>query len=187
MSYLDDLKSLMNISTSPIIEYRGEITQKIILQTLSDLEKTMDSLGEKLKITRKAFNIITECLQNILRYGEKVEDAETDPIFIFDQQETRYVIASGNLLDKARQPKLQDRLDELNAMDWYAVQEAYKEVIKYNLRDRDKTQETDKSRNSAGLGFIEMMRKSEQRFVFSFSDWNENTTYFLLGIAIDKA
>ncbi|TAE43721.1 MAG: hypothetical protein EAY69_11640, partial [Cytophagales bacterium] len=68
MNYFTDLKDSFAVK-DPIIEYQGEMHQEIILKILNDLEKTMDGIGEKLKVTRKAFNIITECLQNVVRYS----------------------------------------------------------------------------------------------------------------------
>ncbi len=167
---------------NPVIEYQGVINQEVILKTLSELEKLMDSFGEKLKITRKAFTIITECLQNIVRYSDKSDNPLAHPIFIFDRQDTQYVIASGNLVSQEKAQKLQNRLLELNQLDWLGIQEAYRDVIRKNMKEKD----PERDRNSAGLGFIEMARKSEQKFIFKIMEFDANCSYFLLGIRILK-
>jgi hypothetical protein len=185
MNYFADMKQSYSIK-DPVIEYKGEVSQEIILKILSDLEKTMDNIGEKLKVTRKAFNIITECLQNVARYSDKIEDKDTEAGFVFERQTEGYLICCGNLLDDIKKSKLEGRLEELNTLDWYGIQEAYKQVIKHNLRDRDKKNESEKERNSAGLGFIEMLRKSEQKLVYHFKYYKPGYHYFMLGITIGK-
>jgi hypothetical protein len=181
MKYLEELRQMMAIN-NPVIEYQGVINQEIILKTLSELEKLMDSFGEKLKITRKAFTIITECLQNIVRYADKTDSPDKHPIFIFARQENQYIIASGNLVSNEKAQKLQNRLHELNQMDWMGIQEAYRDVIRKNMKEKD----PERDRNSAGLGFIEMARKSEQKFVFKTFESEAGFQYFLLGITILK-
>ncbi len=185
MNYFTDLKDSFAIK-DPIIEYQGEMHQEIILKILNDLEKTMDGIGEKLKVTRKAFNIITECLQNVVRYSVNPQDSNTLPGFVFVKQGEHYLIGCGNLISEVQKNKLEGRLDELNTLDWFGIQEAYKQVIKHNLRDRDRQQESDKERNSAGLGFIEMLRKSEQRLKYAFKHCKDGNYYFMLGITILK-
>jgi hypothetical protein len=181
MKFAEDLRRTMAIQ-NPVIEHNGLLNQDTILKILNNLEKLMDEFGEKLKTTRKAFTIITECLQNIVRYSDKIEDKDVNPLFILDKQDDRYLIATGNLVSKNKSEKLKDRLISLNSMDWYAIQEAYREVIKKNMLEKD----PERDRNSAGLGFIEMARKSEQKFIFDFKEYDEDYDYFILGIPIAK-
>jgi hypothetical protein len=185
MNYFAELKNTFAVK-DPIIEYQGNMNQEVILKILNDLEKTMDGIGEKLKITRKAFNIITECLQNIVRYSEETNSKDEEPGFVFDRQNDAYLIGCGNLINEVQKNKLEGRLEELNVLDWYGIQEAYKQVIKHNLRDRDRQSESDKERNSAGLGFIEMIRKSEQKLKYNFKASAKGHYYFMLGIIISK-
>jgi hypothetical protein len=184
MSYPDFFNELREIAgiRQPVIAHHAELSQEILLKILSDLETKMDSFGESLKITRKAFNIITECLQNIKRYTDHLPDTATLPIFIFDRQSERYIIATGNLIEKSKIEPLQDKLDFLNTLDSYGIQEVYKQVIK---RNKNRDQEAEIDPNSAGLGFIEMARKSEQKLQYAFKDYNEAYAFFFLIIQIE--
>lgn len=176
--YIDALHQLMQVQ-NPLIEYCDDMSQDVILQILNDMEKMMDESGEALKITRKAFNIITECLQNITRYSAKTEDTSTLPIFILDRQADKYLIASGNLVKLSKVNTIKQRIDDINAMDWYGVQQAYKIAIK-----APRPESIDK--NSAGLGFIDMARKSEQKFIYDFIAHDNNCAYFLLIVTLAK-
>lgn len=181
MSYLQDIRNFAKVQT-PVIEHNSDIHQEVILKILNDLESKMDSFGESLKITRKAFNIITEGLQNIVRYGDKVPDKSTAPIFIYDRQADKYSLIFGNLLSVQKAPKLTARLEELNAQDSYGLQEMYKQVIKNN---KNRTTEDEKDRNSAGLGFLEMARKSENKFLYKFFPYSPEYQYFAVIITIN--
>ncbi len=176
------LKEIMGVQNA-ITEHYAPLSQKVILELLRDLEEKMDHFGEKLKITRKAFNVVTETLQNIVRYSSPDADNEAGyPTFILDRQEDKYQIGSGNLVRKEQVQRIRAKLDYLNGLDWYGIQQAYKEVIKENLKNDD----PDRDKNSAGLGFIEMARKSEQKLSYQFLPHDANNEYFILIVVIKK-
>lgn len=176
------LKEIMGVQNA-ITEHYAPLSQKVILELLRDLEEKMDQFGEKLKVTRKAFNVVTETLQNIVRYSSPDADDEASfPTFILDRQEDKYKIGSGNLVRKEQVERIRAKLDYLNGLDWYGVQQAYKEVIKGNLKNDD----PNRDKNSAGLGFIEMARKSEQKLEYQFLPYNSDNEYFILVVVINK-
>lgn len=177
---MEYLRKLLNVQ-HPVIEYQGTLTQEIILTILHDLEMKLERYGEKMKVTRKAFNIITECLQNIARYGDEIEDPASKPVFILDRQPSRYVIATGNLVHISKMDNLKNKIDGLNKLDENGIQQAYKERIKFNLVNKDK-----KRPNSAGLGLIEMIRKSEQKLYYEFKKIHPEYYIFCLVITILK-
>ena len=179
-NFLQELRNFAKVQ-SPVIEHNSEINQEVILKILSDLETKMDSFGESLKVTRKAFNIITEGLQNIVRYSDKLPDKATLPVFIYDRQAAKYSLIFGNLISQAKVPFLKQKIEVLNVEDSYGIQEMYKQVIKNN-KNRDPDNEKD--RNSAGLGFLEMARKSEQKFLYEFFPYDAHYSFFAFVVTI---
>ncbi len=179
-NYLQDVRNLAKVQT-PVIEHNNEINQEVILKILNSLETQMDSFGESLKITRKAFNIITEGLQNIVRYGDRMADKEALPVFIYDRQAEKYSLIFGNLISQAKVPFLKQKIDALNEQDTYGIQELYKQVIKGN---KNRNPDEEKDRNSAGLGFLEMARKSEQKFIYDFLPFDAHYSYFVFVVTI---
>lgn len=180
-NFINDFRSSAEVK-SPIIEHKGKINQRVILDILNDLETQMDGFGEKLKITRKAFNVVTECLQNVARYSDEPISEDTEPTFVLDRQEDKYLIISGNILSNDKVSPVREKIDYLNNLDWYGIQQEYKTKIKKNLKEKDETQD----KNSAGLGFIEMARKSEEKFVYKFEEINDDFQYFMILITIKK-
>jgi|GEM_PF-1807239 len=179
-NYLQDLRNLAKVQ-SPVIEHNNDINQEVILRILNDLETKMDSFGESLKVTRKAFNIITEGLQNIVRYSDKITDKEALPVFIYDRQAEKYSLVFGNLISQAKVPFLKQKLDALNEQDTYGIQELYKQIIKGN---KNRNPDDEKDRNSAGLGFLEMARKSEQKFIYDFFPYDAHNSFFAFVVTL---
>ncbi len=233
MDYIDELRKTM-AEHKLIFMYEGEFTQDIILSLLRVAEKKMNALGENLKVTRKVFNVMTECLQNIVKYSdqipaEAVQAANTDtetttaepsdsvslnpdtkpanaadvvtteedeaeeetpevvvyePLFIIGRRpENKYAIATGNIILNEKIEAMQERLDLINGLDKFGLLKYYQKTVKANMK-RDKDKETDLDRNSAGLGFIDMARKSGNKFGYDFKPVNDEFSYFYLLVTV---
>ena len=96
MDYIEELFKQM-YSQKVILTYQGEFTQDITKSVLSMAEKNLDSQGEENSIKRKVFNVMVECLQNIVKHSHKGDNILDKAIFIFGQTENTYKIATGNL------------------------------------------------------------------------------------------
>ncbi|OJJ17977.1 hypothetical protein BKI52_29410 [marine bacterium AO1-C] len=241
MDYIDELRKTM-AEHKLIFMYEGEFTQDIILSLLRVAEKKMNALGENLKVTRKVFNVMTECLQNIVKYSDAVStdngqaaDSNTeeevvaessegatmnaddkpasapapmvveneteaeneeestpsateievfDPLFMIGRRpHNQYAIATGNIIKNEKIEKIQERLEHINGLDKFGLLKYYQQTVKANMK-RDKNKETDLDRNSAGLGFIDMARKSGNKFGFDFKSVNDEFSYFYFLVTV---
>lgn len=163
-----------------ILVYEGEFTQEITKSVLSMAERNMESFGEDSSTKRKVFNVMVECLQNISRHSEKVhEDSvqKNDAIFMIGKQDDAYFITSGNPVQTTYVMELSDRLEHINSLDKDGLKELYKEVIK-NGHISEK--------GGAGLGFIDMARKSGEKFQYDFEPINEQMSFFSLRTTIPR-
>ena len=73
MKYIYDLYKTM-LDKNLILVYEGEFTQDITKSVLSMAERNMDSFGEQSSVKRKVFNVMVECLQNICKHADNLED-----------------------------------------------------------------------------------------------------------------
>ena len=84
---------------SIILVYEGEFTQEITKSVLAMAERNMESMGEESGIKRKVFNVMVECLQNIVKHSDEYV-AEQMPIntaiFMIGKHKDSYIITSGN-------------------------------------------------------------------------------------------
>jgi hypothetical protein len=173
MKYIYDLHKTM-LSRNLILVYEGEFTQEITKAVLAMAERNMDSLGEESSIKRKVFNVMVECLQNIVKHSEDYNPLSAKrnaAIFIIGKEEDKYVITSGNPVDEETAGKLKDKIDEINELDKDGLKKMYKDIIKNNnLSDK----------GGAGLGFVDMARKSGQKLEYDFEDMGEGHHFFSL-------
>jgi hypothetical protein len=72
---------------------------------------------------------------------------------------------------------LQDKLDKINELDKEGLKNLYKEIIKNNkLSDK----------GGAGLGFVDMARKSGRKLEYEFEPINDSSSFFSLKTTIER-
>jgi Family of unknown function (DUF6272) len=181
MKYIYDLHKTMVIRNL-ILVYEGEFTQEITKSVLAMAERNMDAIGEDSAIKRKVFNVMVECLQNIVKHSDEIDDpsyvSRNSAIFMIGKQEDKYIITSGNPVGNDKIPILHKKLDYINSLDKEGLKNYYKEVIKNNKGLSEK--------GGAGLGFIDMARKSGQKLQFDFEPINDGISFFSLKTVIRR-
>ena len=163
MNFIYDLHRTM-MSQKLILVYQGDFTQETTKSILAMAERNIDSSGEESSIKRKVFNVMVESLQNIVKHSDELIDGETRShaaIFLICREQTRYTIMSGNPIRKSNIPKLKESLEKINALDKDGLKELYKDIIKNT---------TISEKGGAGLGFVDMARKSGSKLEFEFPE-----------------
>jgi hypothetical protein len=179
MNYIYDLHRTM-MSQNLILVYQGDFTQETTKSILTMAERNLDSSGEESAIKRKVFNVMVEALQNIVKHSDELVDGEKRShaaIFLIGREANRYSIMSGNPIRKDNVAGLQKKLEQINALDKDGLKELYKEIIK-NTTISDK--------GGAGLGFVDMARKSGAKLEFSFPEMNAEYCFFCLKVTVPR-
>lgn len=176
MKYIFDLHQTM-LDHNLILVYEGEFTQEITKSVLAMAERNMDSSGEESSIKRKVFNVMVECLQNIVKHAEDVEENHS-AIFMVGKKDNEYLIVSGNPIVKEHIAGLKEKLENINGLDKDGLKSLYKDIIK-------STKISDKG--GAGLGFVDMARKSGNPLEFDFLDMDEKYSFFCLKTSISRS
>ena len=91
--------------------------------------------------------------------------------------DTRGASASGNPIRKDNVAALRDNLDRINALDKDGLKDLYKDIIK-NTTISDK--------GGAGLGFVDMARKSGEKLEFDFPETNSDYCFFCLKVNVPR-
>ena len=168
------------MSQNLILVYQGDFTQESTKSILSMAERNLDSSGEDSSIKRKVFNVMVEALQNIVKHSDELVDGQTrnhTAIFLIGKEANRYSIMSGNPVRKDNVPKLQKSLDHINGLDKEGLKELYKEIIKNT---------TISEKGGAGLGFVDMARKSGGKLEFEFPEMNSEYCFFCLKVNVPR-
>jgi hypothetical protein len=160
--------------------YQGDFTQETTKSILAMAERNIDSSGEESNIKRKVFNVMVESLQNIVKHSDELVDGQTRShaaIFLIGREANRYTIMSGNPIRKENVGKLQGSLEKINALDKDGLKELYKEIIKNT---------TISEKGGAGLGFVDMARKSGGKLEFEFPEMSADYAFFCLKVNVPR-
>lgn len=179
MNFIYDLHRTM-MSQKLILVYQGDFTQESTKSILSMAERNLDSSGEESSIKRKVFNVMVEALQNIVKHSDELVDGQTRShaaIFLIGREANRYSIMSGNPIRKDSVASLKEKLDQINGLDKDGLKDLYKEIIK-NTTISDK--------GGAGLGFVDMARKSGDKLEFDFPEMNSEYCFFCLKVNVAR-
>ncbi|MDX2191243.1 MAG: SiaB family protein kinase [Bacteroidota bacterium] len=179
LNYIFDLHTTLS-TKNIILVYEGEFTQEITKSVLSMAEKNLETTNEEISIKKKVFNVMVECLQNICKHSEEFGSENDDfntAIFMIGKEDSEYTITSGNIIYNDRIDGLKNKLDQINSLDKEGLKELFKTVL-------SSTELSDKG--GAGLGFIDMARKSSNKLAYDFYKINDNISFFSLQSRISR-
>ncbi|NOZ45295.1 MAG: hypothetical protein GXO79_00785 [Chlorobi bacterium] len=160
--------------------YRGIFSQKITDNILSLAEGNLTNVGESSTVKKRVFSIMVEGLQNITRHQDEnlINEKDRTGIFVIQRKGDNYFITTGNLIDKNHITKLTGQLNKINSLEKDELKKYYKEVLN----------ETEISKKGgAGLGLIEMARKSGNKLAFDFTEVTDTYSFFYLHLEISRS
>ncbi|MCG8309212.1 MAG: SiaB family protein kinase [Cytophagales bacterium] len=181
MKYIYEMHQMM-LKHNIILVYEGEFTQEITKSVLAMAERNMDSMGEEFGIKRKVFNVMVECLQNIVKHGEEYISGEIQintAIFMIGKHKDSYIITSGNPVRDDLVNSLKEKLDQINSLDRDGLKALYKDIIKGSSGLTDK--------GGAGLGFVDMARKSGRKLEYEFESLGNGHSFFSLKTTVSRS
>jgi hypothetical protein len=161
--------------------YEGEITQPIIKAFLSLTETKMMQQEEPGAVQRKVFHVMVECLQNVSRYSDSSIDHNYlyagMGVFVVTRSSDEYCITTGNAMETSKITELKNTLDSINSMDKDTLNEMYKKQIKEGQLHE---------KGGAGLGFIDIKRKTGNTLSYEFMEIDDEYSFFILSSSISR-
>ncbi len=176
MKYVEDLRKLM-VDKKLILIYEGTITHDIMVSLTKLAGSKLDALEEEFFIKKKVVNVMVESLQNIVRHYEQenftppLDPDVYSPVFLMGKRADEYILASGNPILNEDGDILRDKLKNINDMEKSEIRKLYREIIQ-NMELS--------SKGGAGLGFLDMARRSGQKLQFGFEAIDENHSFFYM-------
>jgi L-cysteine desulfidase len=167
-----------------LLSFKGVVTSDLLTSVLQIMETKMDYLEESPKTKKKVFNVLVECLQNLYHHievtGDPVAQREIieskSALFLIAKENDYFQIRTGNYVDKESAVDLAEKLELINGMDKEALKLYYQEVLNHGSLSE---------KGTAGLGMIDIARKSGNKLEYQFLDINEKTSFFCLNVKID--
>ncbi len=171
---------LMKVNEVSLV-YEGEITHDITKAFTSLTESTMDKAEESSKTQRKVFHVMVECLQNISKHAEEVQSGnlhkEKRGVFLIHKDENYYGVTTGNVIALEKVEDLKNSLDYINSLDKNGLKQLHKEQIKNG---------TLSDRQGAGLGFIDIAKKTGNPLEYHFLEIDDKASFFILTSKIER-
>lgn len=166
----------MMVDNQLLLAYKDHINEETSDQLIAMVDSKMVGFDEEKKIKKKVFNVLVECLQNVSRHAEpdKGKDHESS-ILLIGRNDKNFFIITGNMMSNDKTNQLKEKLDLINQLKPEELREKYKEMM-HQMEFSDK--------GGAGLGLLDIARKSANKFEYDFRKLSENKTYFTLKVNI---
>ena len=164
------------------LSYVGEITHQITKALTSLAESQMITEDESGATQKKVFHVIVECLQNITKHAEDFSDPNQigktgKGLFVVAKESLWYSIISGNIISNEKISLVTGLLENVNNTDKEGLKELYKTQIKEGRISE---------KGGAGLGLIDIARKSCNKLSYEFITINEDFSFYLLTAKIAR-
>ncbi|MNU73276.1 hypothetical protein D3C71_627550 [compost metagenome] len=167
-----------------LLSFKGVVTSDLLSSVLSIMESKMDYMDESPKLKKKVFNVLVECLQNLYHHIDSNDDNDRNmtrieaksALFMIAKKDDHFVIRTGNYIDNESALDLEARLEKINGMDKDELKKYYQDVLSNGaLSDK----------GTAGLGMIDIARKSGNKLEYQILPINDVNSFFCLNIKID--
>lgn len=161
-----------NISFS----YRGSFSNNVLTMVTQLFKENVEEKHERLR--NKLSFLMIESFQNISRYADsdkKIELDETSEFFMTRNIGDTFYVISANLIDNKKIPTVKERLEKVNTLDKSELNKLYREVL---------TNKQINEKGGAGLGFIEMVRKTKGKLPFDFVKIDNEKSMFFMQIEL---
>jgi hypothetical protein len=175
MSGISEMK-LNNRSDTVVFSYMGKPTHEMIDLILEMSESKLKIIESSSTIVKRIVNILIEILQNIFNHGEdfSVVDHQSFKYSLTKRGED-YFIVTENFIKTEEVENLVSKLDQYLSMSDEDITMLYrKTLVKGGFSNK----------GGAGLGLINIIRRSNGNLEYNFSKVDAENSLFRMGVQI---
>jgi hypothetical protein len=165
-----------------LLSFKGEITEDLLASVYRIIENRLENDAEQTRLKKKFYNILVECLQNVYHHMiglKEVKEGEhpgRTAIFMITRGNGGvYRVITGNFIRAEAIAGLKQKLDYINSLTPEDLRKQYLEQL-------GNTELSEKG--TAGLGFIDMARKSGEKLEYDFRPVTEELSFFSLAVTV---
>ncbi|MFN8254915.1 MAG: SiaB family protein kinase [Bacteroidales bacterium] len=153
--------------------YRGRFTTNFTKNIISLAENNALDEETPADLKRKVYHVMVEGVQNISRHQARgYEDSDlSSGILTIKKENEKYWLTTGNLIENEQVEKLTEKINKINGLDKEQLKLYHKEILKAG-----KVSE----RGGAGLGLIDIARRSGTKIKFKFLAVSNQLSFFYL-------
>ena len=152
---------------------QGSLAENDCDEQLSLLESKVDEITDNRMFKKRLFNVLVECAQNIHRHGKC--EAPACAMLVLGKNEKGYYVLTSNPIGNDCVDTLTEKLDEVKRMSVDEMRDAFRTKLSCNDYG---------DKGGAGLGFLDIARKSKGDLEYQIQRLNEDYSYFTLKVNI---
>lgn len=161
--------------------YEGRVTQQITKAFIALAESQMEENEEALVVQRKVFHVMVECLQNISRHADDNDSGESvnagKGIFMISRTDRDWCVTTGNAIVNQKVKELREMIEHINSLNEQELKKLYVQQMRVGRLS---------TKGGAGLGFIDIRRKTKKQLEFHFLPITNKVSFFLLTTYIPR-
>lgn len=172
---------MTSIDRQPLLHFEGQINEECIDQILEIAEQKLIEVEPNKKIRKRTFSIFVECLQNIYlhAYRNSLNHAGEGKMVNHRISLTRlpegYLIETANPVSRLKVARIKDQIERINSLSKIDLDALYLQAWQRARFMPDK---------GAGLGFIDIARRSGSKLECDFKPLNGKSVFFMLKVKI---
>jgi Family of unknown function (DUF6272) len=156
--------------------YRGVVTNENSASLLMLLEKEMENSEFGFVGRKRLFMFVLESLQNVSRHSDRNQYADMS-LVVYSKTDSGYTVTTGNVIETDKIDDLRTKLDEINRLDTGEIRNVYRNML---------SNAEFSSKGGAGLGLIEMAKKTGNKLDYDFIRLDNRFSYFILSKTVDS-
>lgn len=177
------IKSVLSIydellSNGITLVYLGVFSHDITKMFTSMAEDDMDKNNEKISTKRRVYHVMVETLQNMNKHSDEISESGNigRGLFMIGKKEECYYIITSNKVSEEKKEQLESALELINASSKDELKEMYRQQIKHGKLSE---------KGGAGLGLIDIARKTTGKHDFQFIPFDDGKYFFILKVEIN--
>lgn len=158
--------------------YMGEFNQEIITMFTSMARNTMAGSGANKIIQRRVYHALVETLENLNQHSDEISEYEKmgKGFVIIGKKEDDYYIITSNKIKNKKRDNMKPILDTI----FDSTKEELTQMFYTQIQKDDLTEE-----EGAGLGLIDIARKTEKKLTYLFLPLDDEHSAFILKAEIN--
>lgn len=159
--------------------YVGRFNHNIVKMFSTMAERDMKKREVDAVTKRRVYHAMVEILQNMNRHSDEISDEGNvgKGLFMIGKKREKYFIITSNKIKNKSVEKLKESIILINESSKEALNQMYSDQLRDGKLSR---------KGGAGLGLIDIARKTNHALQFNFIPLNTYYSYFVLKVAIDS-
>jgi hypothetical protein len=167
-----------------MLSFKGVVTPDLLSSVLQIMESKLNHVEKSNKTKKKVYNVLVECLQNLYHHNESMNEEEEginllfskSALLMISKNDEHYEVKTGNYILRENANELKGKLDDINRLNKDELRSLYKSVLNEGELS---------SKGTAGLGMIDIARKSGNKLEYSFLKVDKKYDFFCLNVKIN--